>query len=108
MQTLTREPIEILDDNGFYHRSDLPFLTTETGIEYYVGYNDFKEAAVVAIIQDEENYFITKQELREMSFTAKIMGIEKLHLLTNYGIELHSKHEKAKDVGFDQIHKITS
>jgi dissimilatory sulfite reductase (desulfoviridin) alpha/beta subunit len=81
----------------------LPYCT-DNGIEFFIDFNG-KTAIVKAFIQDESIYFITKEELREMALTAKVYGISKVYLHTNYGLELHSKYESAKTVGFDKIVK---
>ena len=99
-------PIDILKDRGFKPFSDLNFCT-ESGVNYYVGYRD-EVAAIVAIIEDESIYMIDKQELRSMAKDAKIKGIEKTILYTNYGLELHSKYDKPESVGLSQIIKINS
>lgn len=101
-----KQAINILKERGFKVLSDLNYCT-DNGIEYFIGYDKFNTALVVALMHDEELYLITKEELREMSLTARTKGIEKVILITNYGVELHSKHEKAKDVGFDAIMKET-
>lgn len=96
-------PLEILKGNGFKPSSDLNYCT-DNGIEYFIGWKN-KEALIVAIIYDETVYMITKPELREMSQTARTYGIEKVTLLTNYGLELHSRHEKPETVGLNRIVK---
>lgn len=98
------DSLQILKDNGFTPISDLNYCS-HNGVEYYIGHNENK-AAIVALIHSEDIYFINKNELREMSYTAKIAGIESVELFTNYGIELHSKYEKPSIVGFSKIHKI--
>lgn len=98
--------LKILSENSFKSHSDLNYCT-ENGIEYYIGSKGIN-AAVVAIITDENNYFINKDDLREMSCTAKEKGIENVILFTNYGIELHSKFETPSTVGFGKIHKMVS
>lgn len=97
-------PLEYLYLSGFIPNSDLNFCT-DSGIEYYIGYKG-TEAAIVALIEDENTYLLPKPELREMSWTAKVKGIDKVTLFTNYGVELHSKYEKPQTVGFDKIEKI--
>lgn len=96
-------PLDILKYNGFKPSSDLNYCTAN-GVEYYIGWKG-KEALVVAIIHDESLYMITKPELREMSLTAKTANIEKVTLLTNYGLELHSRLEKPEIVGLNKIIK---
>lgn len=99
-------PLEILKGNGFTPNSDLNYCT-DNGIEYYIGWKKDK-ALIVAMIHDESIYFITKEELREMSLTAKTKGINHVTLLTNYGLELHSKYETPETVGLSQIIKVTA
>lgn len=96
--------LQLLKDTGFKPVSNLNYCT-QNGIEYFIGYRK-KEAAITAIIHDESIYFITKDELREMAETAKVKGIEKLHLFTNYGLELHSQYDNPAVVGFTSIKKI--
>lgn len=80
-----------LSDTGFKPVSNLNYCT-QRGIEYFIGYRG-DQAAISAFIHDESIYFIEKDELREMAETAKVKGIKKVHLFTNYGLELHSQHE---------------
>lgn len=81
----------------------LPYCT-ENGINYYIDFLG-KEAVVTANIEDENVFVLTKEDLRNMSLTARIKGIETVVLHTNYGLELHSKYENAKTVGFNLIYK---
>ncbi len=101
-----RTAIDILKDHHFKPISDLNFCL-DNGIEYYIGYNK-RTAAICAIITDENNCFIDKAGLHEMADTAKYYGINHITLFTNYGIEIHSKHENMKCVGMDSLVKITS
>lgn len=96
----------ILVDKGYKPISDLNFCT-ESGVEYYIG-NKGNEAAISAIIHNEKLCVISKDELREMSLTAKTKGIDKVVLFTNYGVEIHSRYESAKSVGMDKITKLVS
>lgn len=98
--------IDILKAKGFKPFSDLNYAL-DNGIDYYIGFNK-KDAAIVAIIKDEDNYFIDKEGLRQMAFDARLAGIEHVTLYTNYGIELHSKLEKPNCVGLDRIIKVDS
>lgn len=98
--------IEILKSKGFYPVSDLNYCT-DNGIEYYIGYRGSK-AGVCALITDENVYMIDKDSLREMSYTAKVRGINEVHLFTNYGLEIHSKHENAQTVEFTSIQKVVN
>ena len=99
-------PLEILKGNGYKASSDLNYCT-ENGVEYFIGWKKDR-ALIVALIHDETLYFITKAELREMSLTARTHGIKHITLLTNYGIELHSRLEKPETVGLNKIIKATS
>ena len=101
--------IEVLQDRGFKANSDLPYCTAN-GTEYYVGINEQvkNNAAIVALINNEEHYLLDKADLREMSETATTYGIKRVTLYTNYGIEIHSKFESANIVGLDRIIKIDS
>jgi hypothetical protein len=98
--------LQLLKDKGYKPISDLNYCT-ESGIEYYIGFKGDK-AAIAAMIHDESIYFITKDELRLMSLTAKVAGIHHVTLFTNYGIELHSKLEKPECIGFNKIHKLST
>jgi hypothetical protein len=84
--------------------------TVKNGINYFIGYKDNK-VIVVAFIEDENNYMIDKEDARSMSSFAKSLGKSKgadtVELYTNYGLELHSKHEDAKTLGFDKIYKVS-
>lgn len=76
-------PLEILKGNGFKPSSDLNYCT-ENGIEYFIGWQGNK-ALIVA--------------------TARHYGITHITLLTNYGLELHSRYEKPETVGLNKIIK---
>lgn len=107
MKSLTKfTALDILNDRGFKPISTLNYCTP-SGINYYVGFRG-DVVAIVAIIEDESNCVIDKNELREMAGSTKIMGINEVILYTNYGLELHSKYENAATVGMAQIIKITS
>jgi hypothetical protein len=78
---------------------------TKNGINFYIDF--LKNTAIVtAIIEDDNIYIIDKPDLREMSETARIKGIDNVKLHTNYGLELRS-NENPKVIGFDLIKKIT-
>lgn len=79
--------------------------TTQNGIDFYVG-DIGNTAVVVAFIDNPNNYLITKEDAREMSHAAKTKGIDKVVLYTDFALELHSKHEKPSDIGFDMIYKV--
>lgn len=96
-------PLDILKGNGYKPNSDLNYCT-DNGVEYFIGWKEDK-ALIVALIHDESIYFITKPELREMSLSARLAGIKKVTLLTNYGLELHSRLEKPETVGLNKIIK---
>ena len=102
-----KSPLEYLKSMGAKTSSDLNYSTKKSGIDYYVGRKGNK-AIVVAFIGDESKYMIDKEDAREMAETANTKGIESVELYTNYGIELHSKNESPKTVGFDKIYKVTS
>jgi hypothetical protein len=99
-------PLDILKYNGYKPDTDLNYCT-DNGVEYYIGWKD-KAALIVAIMYDESIYMISKEELREMSLSARHYGIEKVTLLTNYGMELHSRLEKPETVGLNKIIKAVS
>lgn len=96
--------LQLLKDFNYTPVSDLNYCT-KRGVEYYIGVNG-NQAAIAAMIYDDNLYFITKQELVIMAESAKTKGIDKVHLLTNYGIELESKYEKPTQVGLSTIKKI--
>jgi hypothetical protein len=102
-----KSPLEYLKAMGAKTNSDLNYSTKKSGIDYYVGRKGNK-AIVVAFVEDESKYMIDKEDAREMAETANTKGIESVELYTNYGIELHSKNESPKTVGFDKIYKVTS
>lgn len=96
--------ISHLRSKGYFIPSDLPYCTEE-GKEYYIGHK-YNKAGIVAIMEDESNYLLTKGELREMALTARTYGIEEVTLYTNYGLELHSRLETPlKTVGINRIKK---
>jgi len=101
-----KDALRILLNNGFTPFSDLNYCT-DNGINYYIGWKG-NEAAVCAIIEDDSLYLIEKVYMREMVDNAKVKGIESVCLFTNYGLELHSKHEKPQTVGFSKITKLTT
>lgn len=103
INTTIAAPLDILKGNGYKYYSDLNYCTN-SGVEYFIGWKEDK-ALVVALIHDENIYFINKDELRQMSLAAKIKGIANVTLLTNYGLELHSRYEKPEIVGFNKIIK---
>jgi hypothetical protein len=97
--------IEILKDRGFNPNSNLNYCLAQ-GTEYYVGYRG-KSAAIVSLMpEDESIYFIDKTDLKVMAETARVIGIEDITLYTNYGVEIHSKHENSETVGINRIIKI--
>lgn len=99
------KPIEILQDRGFKVYTDLPYVLAN-GAEFYVG-ERLAEAGIVALMPENESiYFLDKIDLRKMAETAKTYSIENVILYTNYGLELHSKHESPEVVGLTQIVKI--
>ena len=104
LYTSHKEPLKYLDAMGAKVHSNLPH-TTKNGIDFYIGYKGDK-AIVVAFIEDENNYELTKEDAREMAESAKTKGVETVEFYTNYGVEMHSRHEKPSDLGFDKIHKV--
>ena len=100
-------PIEYLSAMGAKTYSNLNYSTKKNGINYYIGTKNYK-AIVVAFIEDENNYMIDKEDAREMAETARTKDVDSVELYTNYGIELSSKHETPKTIGFDKIYKITN
>jgi len=105
-QETKNRSLELLKENGYTPISDLNYAI-DNGIEYYIGYKGDK-AGVVALIIDEDNCMICKEDLRGMALTAKIKGIETIELFTNYGLELHSRYDKPEVVGFTKITKTLS
>ena len=99
------KPTEILTDRGF-NPQPLNYCT-KSGKSFYLGYNK-TQAGVVAMIEDESDYLLTKEDLTEISTTAKVKGITEVNLFTNFGLEIHSKHETPEIVGFNRIKKINS
>ena len=100
--------LQILEDRGFKPTSNLPYCTAD-GTDFYIGYKrETKEAGIVALIEDESHYFLEKEHLRMMAYTAKTYDIEKVWLYTNYGMEIHSKHEAPEIVGLHRIVKIST
>ncbi len=78
---------------------------TENGISFKIGW-DGKTADLFCSTSDNESYLITKKDLEEMVFSARIKGVEKVVLYTNMGIELHST-EKPQDYGLNKIKKVS-
>lgn len=78
---------------------------TKNGIDFDVNFVENNNVEVVAWITNEENYLLTKEDLREMGLTARVKGVNKVWLRTNYGLEIKSVRENAKTVGFDAIFK---
>lgn len=101
------DPIKYLNEIEAKPISKLNYFTEQNGIDFYIGTKGNK-AIVVAFIDDESKYMIDKEDAREMSITAKSKGIDTIELHTNYGIELNSKTESPKTVGFDKIYKVSS
>lgn len=97
--------LHILTLNHFTPTSELNYCTAN-GIDFYIGFNKDK-AAVIALIEDENIYMLYKEDLREMSEAARIKGITNVVLITNYGLELHSRFDTAQVVGFDRIEKMS-
>ena len=88
--------------------------TTNNGVEYMYGILDAEpgnKAIVIAFGADDEHYLITKEDAREMAKTVRNplnFFIKTVELHTDYGVELHSKHEKPQDIGFDKIVKVSN
>ena len=93
-----------MEEDRFMSTKAMLNYSTENGINYYIFWVG-KKAIVQAKIEDEDVYIIDKHDLREMSESARIMGIDTVELRTNYGIELKST-EKPQTVGFDKIVKL--
>ena len=92
-----------LVQGGYLPYSNLNHCT-QSGINYFIGYKD-NIAAVCTFIEDENRYLLEKTDLREMSLTARIQGIDRVILFTNYGLELKST-EKPITIGFEAIVKL--
>jgi hypothetical protein len=97
--------VDKYEKGGMMAKDSLPYCT-KNGINFYIN-RDGTTANVIANIEDADIYMLDKSDLREMSLSAKIMGIDKVILHTNYGLELRS-NEKPKIVGFDKIIKTQS
>jgi hypothetical protein len=97
--------LSILKSRGYKPNSDLNFCLAN-GCEYYVGYSKDRAAIVALMPENESIYFLDKVDLRTMAETAKTYNINTVDLFTNYGIELHSKHEKPEIVGLTRVIKI--
>jgi hypothetical protein len=109
LHTTYANPIDFLIAMGAEPDLSRDFYTQKNHIRYFIGYKDNK-AIVVAFVEDDKNYMIDKEDARQMSSNAKYMGMTKgteiIELNTNYGLELHSKHEDPRTIGFDKIYKI--
>lgn len=101
-----KNPISFLNELGAKAISNLNYTTTHSGIDFYVGIKG-NTAIVVAFI-DSDNYLITKEDAKEMAESANFKGIDKLELYTDYGVELHSKYETSKQIGFHKIVKVST
>ena len=100
-----QEEISYIKESGYEPFGTLNFSTSKNGIDYFIGTKGDK-AIVVALNPSEDNFLIEKEDAREMADSAKLSGIKHLELHTNYGVELHSRHEKPKDIRFDKVVKI--
>jgi pyridoxine 5'-phosphate synthase PdxJ len=96
--------LDYLKQIGCNTHGDLNY-TTQNGIDYYIGSKDSTAIVCAAIKDIEFAHMLYKEDLREMSLTAKWKGIEQVELHTNFGMEIHSKYENCKTVGFDKIVK---
>ena len=97
--------LTILKSKGYKPNSDLNFCLAN-GCEYYLGYSKDRAAIIALMPENESIYFLDKVDLRTMAETAKVRGINEVTLYTNYGIELHSKHETPEVVGLTKVIKI--
>lgn len=98
-------PIEMLKNKGYKINSNLPF-TLSNGAEFYIG-EKLSEAAIICLMPENESiYFLDKIDLRKMTETAKTYNIQNVILYTNFGVELHSKHESPQIVGLHKLIKI--
>ncbi len=102
-----KDPILYIESMGAVLHGGIN-LTDKNKIAYYLATKGNK-AIVVAFGLDatENNWMIDKEDAREMSAKAKELGSDAIELYTNYGVELHSKHEKPTDIGFDKIYKVS-
>jgi hypothetical protein len=89
--------------NPMFKRGGTLNYVTKNGINFDIEHNG-KNAIVIAKIEDDNNYMLDKSDLREMSESARMKGVDKVILHTNYGLELRS-NENPKVVGFDAIKK---
>lgn len=85
-----------LIDSG--HDKNISINHTKNNIKYLIGESDNKNALIVALIENKDVYLLTKDDAKEMLQKAKSPGIKTVSLMTNYGLEVHSK--MAKDLGF--------
>lgn len=79
--------------------------TTANGINFDIHFEN-KKSVIIAKIEDENIFMLDKSDLREMAETARVKGIDKVELHTNYSLELRSS-EKPKFVGLDFIKKMS-
>jgi hypothetical protein len=106
----TDNPLKYLSLMGAKTYGNLNYSTTKNGIDYHIGRKKDKNgdnvAIVVAFIDDENKYMIEREDAKEMSETAREMGVDKVQLYTNYGVELHTT-QKPQMLGFDKIYKVS-
>lgn len=103
LELIKNEALSYLKKLGANSQGDLNY-STDNGIDFYIGAKD-TTAIVVAIVENENNYMLYKEDLKEMSSSARTKGIKTVELHTNFGAELHSRNENPKSVGFDRIVK---
>lgn len=99
--------LEIISAKGFKTLTNLNFVDMN-GHDFYIGYKD-DDAIIVALITPktfESNYMLSEGDITEMAMTARIKGIDKVYLYTNYGVELHHKRNVLKAVLVNKIIKI--
>jgi hypothetical protein len=81
-------------------------FVTDNGINFKILWEGHK-AKVFCNTEDNSEWFVSKEDLEQMSFSAKIKGVTHVTLFTDMGLELHST-ERKKDVGFDRIKRVLS
>jgi hypothetical protein len=81
-------------------------FVTDNGINFKILWEGHK-AKVFCKVEDNSEWFVSKEDLKQMSFSAKIKGVTHVTLFTDMGLELHST-ERKKDIGFDRIKRVLS
>ena len=118
--TYNKPAYAFLKEHGYivYGEYDTPPNLTKNGQPFYIGSKAVPgggiEVGVVAFMPhaedielfDNSQFIFSKDDLMEMSASAKEMRAKKITLYTNFGMELHSQYDKPEAVGFDNIVKV--